>query len=210
MKNISVIIVEDRKEIREELSEMIRSQPHEFFLLHSFENGDVFMENIKDYHPDVVLMDINMPGTNGIECIALTKRVRPEIQFLICTVFEDHQHIYEALCAGATGYILKSTTSTKLFDAIHEIHSGGSPMSAMVARLVVSSFNAREQQNRIELQKLSMREREVLELLAQGFRNKEIAGNLFVSQETIKSHLKNIYEKLQVNSRNKAIEFLKR
>jgi DNA-binding NarL/FixJ family response regulator len=129
---------------------------------------------------------------------------------LICTVFEDHQHIYEALCAGATGYILKSTTSTKLFDAIHEIHSGGSPMSAMVARLVVSSFNAREQQNRIELQKLSMREREVLELLAQGFRNKEIAGNLFVSQETIKSHLKNIYEKLQVNSRNKAIEFLKR
>jgi DNA-binding NarL/FixJ family response regulator len=210
MDKINIIIVEDRKEIREELADMIRSQPHEFTLLHSFENGDIFMENIKDYKTDVVLMDINMPGTNGIECIAHIKRIRPEIQFLICTVFEDHQHIYEALCAGATGYILKSTTSTKLFDAIHEIYQGGSPMSAMVARLVVSSFNAREQQNRIELQKLSTREREVLELLAQGFRNKEIAGKLFVSQETIKSHLKNIYEKLQVNSRNKAIEFLKR
>jgi DNA-binding NarL/FixJ family response regulator len=210
MNKINIIIVEDRKEIREELADMIRSQSHEFTLLHSFENGDLFMENIKDYRPDVVLMDINMPGTNGIECIAQTKRIRSEIQFLICTVFEDHQHIYEALCAGATGYILKSTTSTKLFDAIHEIYQGGSPMSAMVARLVVSSFNAREQQNRMELQKLSTREREVLELLAQGFRNKEIAGKLFVSQETIKSHLKNIYEKLQVNSRNKAIEFLKR
>ncbi len=207
MNKTKIIIVEDKKGIRDELSEIIRLHS-EMVLLHAFENGDTYLKNMNDYTPHVVLMDINMPGTNGIDCIKQAKVIKPEIQYLICTVYEDHQHIFEALCAGATGYILKSSDAQKIYSAIAEIKEGGSPMSALVARLVVNSFNEKEQKMKEVLQKLTLREREILELLSKGFRNKDVADNLFISIETVKSHIKKIYDKLQVNKRHDAIKMI--
>ncbi|MFM9985567.1 MAG: response regulator [Flavobacteriales bacterium] len=209
MAKTKIIIVEDNRGIRDELSEIVFVNSN-LLLLHAFENGDSFLQNIQDYAPDVVLMDINMPGTNGIECIRQIKSSRPEVHFLVCTVYEDHQHIFESLCAGATGYILKSSDALKIYNAIDEIQLGGSPMSALVARLVVNSFNAKEIKLQEELQKLSIREKEILDLMAKGFKNKEIAELLFIGNETVKSHVKKIYEKLQLNSRKEILNFMKK
>ncbi len=204
MTPIRVTIVEDVLDIRAMLVDVITANP-EFELLAGYENGDAFLKSIGEHPHEVVLMDINMPGTNGIDCIRQAKAVHPGMQFLVCTVFEDHGHIFQALCAGATGYILKGTSNEKLFQAIRDIHSGGAPMSAVVARLVVNSFNKGDVLSVPETNRLSEREKEVLDLLSKGHRNKEIAAKLFVSTETVKTHLKNIYEKLQVNSRSAAV-----
>lgn len=204
MTPIRVTIVEDVLDIRTMLVDVISANP-EFELLASYENGDAFLKSIGEHPHEVVLMDINMPGTNGIDCIRQAKAAHPGMQFLVCTVFEDHGHIFQALCAGATGYILKGTSNEKLFQAIRDIHSGGAPMSAVVARLVVNSFNKGDVLSVPETNRLSEREKEVLDLLSKGHRNKEIAAKLFVSTETVKTHLKNIYEKLQVNSRSAAV-----
>ena len=202
-KKIKVIVVEDDKEIRE-LAESILSAETDIDVVKTFANGDSFLKAWENYECNVVVMDINMPGKNGIECVKEAKPRNPSIQFLISTVFENPQYIFQALCYGATGYMLKNNTGDKLVKAVREIAGGGSPMSASIARMVVDSFSAK-QTAEIHNELLTAREKEVLDLLAQGLMYKEIASRKEISVETVRKHVYNIYEKLQVNSRTEAI-----
>ncbi|HNR18879.1 MAG TPA: response regulator transcription factor [Bacteroidia bacterium] len=202
-KKIKIIIVEDDKEIRE-LAEGIVSAEKDMQVIKTFANGEIFLKLWQNYECDVVLMDINMPGKNGIECIAEAKPQKPSVQFLVCTVFENPNYIFQALCSGATGYMLKNNTGDKLVNAIREISNGGSPMSASIARLVVDSFSLK-QSSAINNSILTSREKEILDLLAQGLMYKEIAAKKEIGVETVRKHVYNIYEKLQVNSRTEAI-----
>lgn len=203
MKKIKIIIVEDDKEIRE-IAEGILSGEKDMEVIKTFANGDNFLKSWENYYCNVVLIDINMPGKTGIECIAEAKPKKPHVQFLISTVFENPQYIFQALCNGATGYMLKNNTGDKLINAVREIANGGSPMSANIARLVVDSFSTR-QTAEIHNELLTAREKEILDLLAQGLMYKEIAARKDIGIETVRKHVYNIYEKLQVNSRTEAI-----
>lgn len=203
MKKIRVILVEDDKDIREMTAGILAAEP-DIELVRSFSNGDNFLKAWDQLECDVVLMDINMPGKNGIDCIAIAKPQKPAVQFMVCTVFENPGYIFQALCNGATGYMLKNNTGDRLISAIHEIVQGGSPMSSSIARLVVDSFSAK-QSTAIHNDLLTTREKEVLDLLAQGLMYKEIAAKKNIGVETVRKHVYNIYEKLQVNSRTEAI-----
>ena len=150
-------------------------------------------------------MDINMPGINGIECVRQLKEKSPQTQFMMCTVYEEDEKIFNALMAGASGYIVKKTPPKQLLEAIHEIHNGGSPMSAAIARRVVQMFREPKPILSDETNTLTQREKEMLVLLAKGFRYKEIADQLSISLDTVKRHAHNIYEKLHVQSRTDAI-----
>ncbi len=200
---INVGIVEDEKQIRESLAILINGSEG-FACLHTFENAEDAIVSIQDLALDVVLMDIHLPGKDGIECISILKPICPEVQFLMCTSFEDTESVFRALKAGASGYLTKTTQPSKILDAIVEVFKGGSPMSSHIARKVVASFHTSGTENS-ELQKLSEREKEILNLLSQGLRYKEIADQLFLSTETVRTHIRNIYEKLQVNSRTEAL-----
>lgn len=209
MEEIKVVIVEDDDEIRNGLAYLINSSPS-FLCLAKYSNSEDFLKDFlqkkkdKNYIlPDVILMDINLPGMSGIECIKKIKETNKSIQIMVLTVFEDHDTIYKSLKAGATGYILKKTATTELLDAIKDIYNGGSPMSSQIARKVVLSFQ--EQKTSNETQNLTPREQEILNYLAMGYRYKEIAALLFISVETVRTHIRNIYEKLHVNSRTEAI-----
>lgn len=173
-------------------------------VVRTFDSGDGFLARVDDLQADVVLMDINLPGRNGIEAVREAKARKPSVQYLMLTVFENPAYIFEALCAGATGYLLKSTSAEDLLDAVRDIHHGGSPMNSAIARLVVSSFQ-RETSKRIHDEQLSERERQVLDGLAAGMQYKEIADKLTLSTETIRVHVRRIYNKLQVGSRFEAI-----
>jgi DNA-binding NarL/FixJ family response regulator len=199
---IRVGIIEDEKEIRENLSALIKSSEG-FVCDHVFSNGEDAIKNIPDAGLDVVLTDINLPGKNGIECIVELKPKCKTTQFLICTSFEDSETVFRALKAGATGYLVKTTQPSKLLDAIVEVYHGGSPMSSHIARKVVGSFT--EAEVNVHYEKLSNREKEILDLLSKGLRYKEIADKIFISTETVRTHIRNIYEKLQVNSRTEAL-----
>ena len=201
--NIRVGIVEDEKQIRESLSILINGSEG-FSCTNAFPSAEAAIAAIPSLTLDVVLMDIHLPGKNGIQCIAELKPICPEIQFLMCTSFEDTDSVFKALKAGATGYLTKTTQSSKILDAIQEVYKGGSPMSSHIARKIVASFHTTSGEN-AELQKLSVREKEILNLLSQGLRYKEIADKLFLSTETVRTHIRNIYEKLQVNSRTEAL-----
>ncbi|HBI02096.1 MAG TPA: response regulator transcription factor [Flavobacterium sp.] len=200
---IKVAIVEDEKQIREGLAMLINGSEG-FSCVHTYESAEEAIESIPDLDIDVVLMDIHLPGKNGIECIEILKPKCEEIQFLMCTSFEDTDSVFKALKAGATGYLTKTTQPSKILDAISDVHKGGSPMSSHIARKIVASFHHQGEEN-VELKKLSIREKEVLNLLSQGLRYKEIADKLFLSTETVRTHIRNIYEKLQVNSRTEAL-----
>ncbi len=204
MKPIRIALVEDDSEIRQTTSLILKTETG-FELTGIYENGKQFLEALEKNRPDVVLMDIQMPQMNGIETVRKAAEKFPEIQFLMCTVFEDHDSIFESLKAGATGYILKNTPVNKLFDAIREIYEGGSPMSAQIARMVIRSFNAKDKSGAIDLSILSEREKDVLELLADGLLYKEIGERLFISIGTVRQHIHNIYKKLQVQNRTEAI-----
>ncbi len=203
MKKIRVILVEDDKEILE-MMEGIISDENDMVVVKTFSNGDSFLKSWENYSCDVVLMDINMVGKNGIECIGIAKPINPNVQFLVCTVFENPKYIFQALCNGATGYLLKNNAGDKLLTAIREISQGGSPMSVSIARMVVDSF-ASKQKATIHNELLTPREKEILDLLAQGLMYKEIASRKEIGVETVRKHVYNIYEKLQVNSRTEAI-----
>jgi DNA-binding NarL/FixJ family response regulator len=202
-KKIKIIIVEDDKEIRQ-LAEGILSGEKDMEVVKTFANGDSFLKSWENYECTVVIMDINMPGKNGIECVAEAKPKKPDVQFLISTVFENPHYIFQALCSGATGYMLKNNTADKLISAVREISNGGSPMSANIARLVVDSF-ATKQTAAIHNELLTSREKEILDMLAQGLMYKEIAAKKEIGVETVRKHVYNIYEKLQVSSRTEAI-----
>jgi DNA-binding NarL/FixJ family response regulator len=204
MKPIRIALVEDDSEIRQTTSLILKTEAG-FELTGVYENGRHFLEALEHNRPDVVMMDIQMPQMNGIETVRKAAELYPEIQFLMCTVFEDHDSIFESLKAGATGYILKNTPVNKLFDAIRDIYAGGSPMSAQIARMVIRTFNSKEKPGTIDLSILSDREKQVLELLADGLLYKEIGEQLFISIGTVRQHIHNIYKKLQVQNRTEAI-----
>ena len=209
---ITVCIVDDNKDIRTALEQIIlMSDEHK--LIGSFASAAEAVEMIPVLRPNVVLMDINLgEGETGIDCVRQMKGDNPDILFMMCTVYEDDEKIFEALSAGANGYILKKTAPQKLLEAIKELHDGGSPMSSQIARKVVAAFQTRaaeaqSSENSIaaSLSVLSNREKEILELLAKGMLYKEIAAKLFISQETVRKHVYHIYEKLHVNNRVEAI-----
>ncbi len=200
---IKVGIVEDEKQIRESLMILINGSEG-FSCVNGYENAEDAIKEIPSLFLDVVLMDIHLPGKNGIECITELKPVCAGTQFMMCTAFEDTESVFNALKAGATGYLTKTTQPSKILDAIVEVKNGGSPMSSNIARKIVSSFQKENNQN-VELQKLSEREQEILEHLSKGLRYKEIADILSISTETVRTHIRNIYEKLQVNSRTEAL-----
>ena len=200
---VRVAIVEDDKELRNLLLRRVE-RAEKMRVTASFASGDDFLERLKDLEADVVLMDINMPGRNGIGTVREAKQQRPEVQYLMLTIFENPAYIFEALCAGATGYLLKSTTAEELLDAIRDIHKGGSPMNSTIARLVVNSFQ-KETQQRINDEQLSDREKQVLDGLASGLQYKEIADKAGISTETVRVHVRRVYSKLQVSGRMEAV-----
>ena len=162
------------------------------------------LETIPANIPDIVLMDIHLPGISGIECV---KKLKPSLaftQFMMCTVYEDNENVFDSLCAGATGYLLKNSPPSKITEAIIDLYHGGSPMSSVIARKVIQTFKPTTGQNK-DIEKLTNREREMLDLLAKGYRYKEIADQLSISFETVRTHIHNIYEKLHVQSRTEAL-----
>ncbi|WP_336515848.1 response regulator transcription factor [Pollutibacter soli] len=205
MNDISVCIVEDNKDIRLALEQIIQMADG-YKLLTSFPNAEEAVAGLPACNPNVVLMDINLGGMSGIECVGLVKPRHPDILFMMCTVYEEDEKIFEALAAGASGYILKKTAPAKLLEAIRELYEGGSPMSSQIARKVVAAFSKTPKTaSNLSLDTLSHRETEILELLAKGLLYKEIAAKLGIAQETVRKHVYHIYEKLHVNNRVEAV-----
>lgn len=199
---IRVVIIEDIKEIREGLQMLIDGSDG-FICTQTFSNGEEALENLPLLSPDVALVDINLPGINGIEVVRRLKTRCSQTQFIMSTVYEDDESIFESLKAGASGYLLKKTAPTKILDSITEVFHGGSPMSGQIARKVIASFQQKNSIDDSEL--LTQREKEILKSLAKGLRYKEIASDFNIGIETVRSHARNIYEKLQVQSRTEAI-----
>lgn len=199
---ISVSIVEDLAEIREGLAELISSD-RELLLAGSFENAESAVQKLPALQADVVLMDINLPGMSGIECIRMIKEKCPNTQFMMFTVYENDEKVVQALQAGASGYILKRTEPKRILESIKELNQGGSPMSSNIARKILNIFLQEKVKTRNDI--LSNRENEVLELLANGLLYKEIAHRLFISHGTVRQHIHNIYEKLHVHNRTEAV-----
>ncbi|MBE0639549.1 MAG: response regulator transcription factor [Bacteroidales bacterium] len=203
MKHLLVAIVEDDQELRESMMEML-PMAGDLVCTSVYEKAEDFLKVLDKIIVDVVLMDITLPGMDGIQCIRQSKPRRPDIQFLMCTSHSDAERTFDSLCAGATGYMLKSSSPEQIFRAIRDVHNGGSPMSAEIARMVVTSFKNRNQQTDL-LEKLTSREQEIIHELAKGYSYKEIADKLYISIETVRTYLRKIYEKLQVNSKVEAL-----
>src|ERR1700743_3867347 len=188
---ITVAIVEDVRDIREGLQALINFSDG-FSCVHVYASAEQAAEGLPRDQPDVVLMDINLPGMNGIECIKAVKPLCPDTQFIMSTVYEDDENIFESLKAGATGYLLKKTIPSRILEAISEVYEGGSPMSTQIARRVIASFQKEDDIDTSEL--LTQREKEILKNLAEGLRYKEIAAKLKISIETVRTHARKIYE----------------
>ena len=199
---INICIIEDLIEIQKGLQSIIESDPR-FVLLKCFENAEDAIAQLPLLNPNIVLTDINLPGKSGIDCITEIKTEIPETQFIMFTIYEDNDQVFEALKAGASGYILKNTTPEKIIESLIELNDGGSPMSPKIARKVLTSFNVITQNNVSDL--ISKREQEVLELLSKGFLYKEIGDKLNITLSTVKRHLNHIYQKLQVQNKTEAI-----
>ena len=198
-------IVEDDVPAREILAGWIRNADG-FRCVGEFDDAESALARLPLEKPSVVLFDINLPGMNGIECVRKLKPRLPDTQFVMVTVYEDANHIFNALSAGASGYLLKQTRRNELIDALKDVHAGGSPMSSQIARKVVQNFYRNETQDAGgETIELSPREREVLELLARGYLYKEIAEMLKISVQTVNTYIRRIYEKLHVRSRAQAV-----
>lgn len=204
MENISVCIVEDNNDIRQALEQIIMMADGYRFA-GSFVSAETAVTGIPKILPDVVLMDINLGGMSGIDCVRELKPHHPDILFMMCTVYEEDEKIFEALSAGANGYILKKTAPGKLLEAIRELAEGGAPMSSQIARKVVAAFQEKNTQSSGVLDALSNREHEILELLAKGMLYKEISTKLGIAQETVRKHVYHIYEKLHVTNRVEAV-----
>jgi len=206
---ISVSIVEDNDKLRETLARVL-NRADGFRCVSHYANAEDALKDLPQAKPDVVLMDINLPGMNGVQCVRQLKKILPEIQVMMLTVYEDTENIFNALTAGANGYMLKRTPGAELLEAIREVHRGGSPMTMHIARKVVQSF----QQTAATAQpaeNLSEREQQVLDQLSRGLMYKEIAEKLGISYETVHTYIRRIYEKLQVRTRTEAVaKFLKR
>jgi len=201
--SISIVIVEDLAEVRDGLNQFISLSP-EFSVLDTFQTAEEALVDIPRLKPDIVIMDINLPGMNGIECIKQLKGKTSGTQFMMFTVYENDEKVFEALKAGASGYLLKNTGLVQLIESLKELHSGGSPMSANIARKLVTLFREQEKECP-ELELLTKREHELLQLLSKGLLYKEISDQLSISHSTVKQHIHNIYEKLHVQNRTEAL-----
>ena len=203
---IRISIVDDEKALRESIATFINGSPG-FRCVSTYGSAQAALQGLPGDRPDVVLMDINMAGITGIECVARLKELMPELQTVMLTVYEDTERIFNALSAGASGYLLKRSPPSKLLDAIREVHEGGSPMSSSIARKVVASFQkaAPPGKKPSNHPHLSPREEAVLNLLSKGYTYKLIADELGISIDTIRTYLRRIYEKLHVQSRTEAV-----
>ncbi len=206
---ITVSIVEDSEQLRGTLARII-NRADGFRCLSQYASAEDALEKLPQSPPDVVLMDINLPGMNGVECVRRLKPLLPKTQVMMLTVYEDTENIFNALAAGANGYMLKRTPQAELMAAIREVHNGGSPMTTHIARKVVQSFQQSIASHQ-PTENLSAREQEVLDCLSHGFLYKEIAEKLGISYETVHTYIRRIYEKLQVRTRTEAVaKFLRR
>lgn len=206
---ITVAIVEDNNQFRATLGRLI-ARSDDFRCISQHANAEAALEALPADPPNVVLMDINLPGMNGVECVRQLKQLLPKTQVLMLTAYEDTDNIFNALAAGATGYLLKRTSKAELLDAIRDVHHGGSPMTTHIARKVVQSFQ-RVGSSPQPTENLSPREQEVLDCLTRGLLYKEIADQLGISYETVHTYIRRIYEKLQVRTRTEAVaKFLQR
>ena len=199
---IKVSIVEYLTEVREGLAELVSSDK-ELSMIGSFEDAESAVDKLPKLQADIVIMDINLPGMSGIDCIRNVKEKCPDTQFMMFTVYENDEKVLQALQAGATGYLLKRTEPQRIIESIKELNQGGSPMSSNIARKVLNIFLHEKKITKKEI--LSDRENEVLELLADGLLYKEIAERLFISHGTVRQHIHNIYKKLHVNNRTEAV-----
>jgi len=201
--SISISIVEDLVEVREGLSQFI-SLNSEFKVVGAFRTAEEAVAEIPRLKPNIVVMDINLPGMNGIECIRQLKEKTPGTQFMMFTVYENDEKVFEALKAGASGYLLKNTGLVQMISSLKELHEGGSPMSANIARKLVSVFH-QQAKVKSQIESLSPRENEVLVLLSDGLLYKEIADQLSISIATVRQHIHKIYDKLHVENRTEAL-----
>jgi DNA-binding NarL/FixJ family response regulator len=201
---ITVSIVDDEKELRQSITTFVNGSPG-FRCVSAYSSAEEALKGLPEDKPDVVLMDINLGGMNGIECVERLKVTVPEMQILMLTIYEDTDQIFKALSAGASGYLLKRSSPTKLLQAIREVHTGGSPMSSSIARKVVASFQTSKKIGSDAQSHLSPREEMVLNCLAKGLTYKQIADQLDISIDTIRTYLRRIYGKLHVQSRTEAV-----
>lgn len=207
MRDITVCIVDDNRELRNALEEII-TMSEGYSCIGTMGTPEDAVQQIPLLKPDVVLMDINLGSSeSGIDVVRSLKPTIPGTNFMMCTVYEENEKIFEALSAGASGYILKKTDPTRMLEAIRELYEGGAPMSSLIARKVVAAFQQKENatDEKEELSSLSNREREILEHLSKGLMYKEIAAQLFLSPETVRKHVYHIYEKLHVTNRVAAV-----
>lgn len=202
MQPIKICIVEDLEEVREGMVSLL-TLDERFELLAAFPDAEKAAAELPAWQPDIVIMDINLPGMNGIECIKKVKVLCPKSQFIMFTIYEDDEKVFEALASGASGYLLKKTPFHKIAESLVELYAGGSPMSTQIARKVIRRFQNDEAKEQIET--LSVRENEILQLLAKGLLYKEIAIKLSISTGTVRQHIHRIYEKLHVQNRTEAI-----
>ncbi len=201
-KEIRIVVIEDDQIIREGYSILI-GQTEGYTVVNAYDSFDNAAKSICEDNPDVILLDIELPGTNGIEAIPRLKRMLPHAYILILTVYESEKNIFEALANGASGYLTKNTPAARIVDSIREVKDGGGPMSVNIARMVIKSFQRNQESP------LSKRETQILEQIADGKSRSQIARDLFIDLETVRSHIKNIYLKLDVNSRADAIKAAK-
>jgi len=199
---ITISIVEDNRGTRETVAALL-NEAGGMRCLNIYPSAEDAILGIPTEKPDVALVDINLPGMNGIQCVARLKAIMPKLQILMLTRYEEAGMIFDALRAGASGYLLKKTMPTELIGAIEQVHAGGAPMSMKIARSVVAYFH-QAAQTTSAMENLSAREEEILKLLATGYSYKEMAEHLFISIDTVRSHIKHIYEKLHVRSRAEA------
>lgn len=202
-EKIKVIYYEDNGNLREGISFLIQSTP-QLDLLATFSNADTVKVDTEELKPDVILMDIDMPGTNGIDAVAIVKAVSPKTQVIMLTVFDNEEKIFNAIRNGASGYLLKHTPPSEIIDSIFDVNKGGSPMTANVARKVLQYFQSQPKAQK-EDYNLSERELQIVKGLVSGYSYKAIASELFISIDTVRSHIRRIYEKLHVNSKTEAV-----
>jgi DNA-binding NarL/FixJ family response regulator len=204
MKDIRVAIFEDNTQLRESLFKLVEASEG-FTCVGAFANGEDIIWVTSSVKPDVILMDIEMPVVNGIDAVKMVREKFPDVKILMETIFEDDEKIFQSICNGAQGYILKSTPPEEILDAIKDIFEGGAPMSPIVATKVLKMFKSNLASNAQDNSNLSVREKEILKCLVEGMSYKLIADACFISIDTVNGHIKNIYKKLHVHSKSEAV-----
>jgi len=204
MKNVKVTIFEDNRSLREGLFQLVNGSEG-FTCVGAFGNCLNLVEDIEKTSPDVILMDIEMPGISGIEAVKLAKEKFPEVKILMETIFDDNDKIFNSICNGAEGYILKNTPPVQILSSIREIYEGGAPMTPSIATKVLKMFKYKTTESNSEEFNLTEREKEILKCLVEGMSYKLVADKCFISMDTVSGHIKNIYKKLQVHSKSAAV-----